>query len=318
MSFPILSVRGLKLYYRSRRGIVRAVDDVDFDLNRGETLAIVGESGCGKSSTARCLIRLLPRNVEKYSGNITIDGIEVMSLRDEEFNNKIRWKKISMVFQGALNALNPVLKVGDQVAEPLILHKKMSKKEALEIARRMIKAVGIPEGFVNRYPFELSGGMRQRVVIAMSLVTDPEIIILDEPTSALDVITQANIMNMLKRLKAEKKFSYILITHDIGLSSELADKVATMYAGQIVELSRASEFYKEPLHPYAKSLMASVPTLREDKELRSLPGEPPSLIDPPKGCRFHPRCPYAKDICREKEPPSIDVNGHMVKCWLYG
>ena len=312
----ILSVSDLKLYYRTSKGVVKAVDNVSFELKRGETLAIVGESGCGKSSLSRAIIRLLPRNVHTYEGKVLLNGMDLMSLSEEDFRRQVRWKKVSMVFQGALNALNPVLKVGFQVAEPLILHYGMDEKEALSKAREMLVKLGLDETFADRYPFELSGGMKQRVVIAMALITNPDLIILDEPTSALDVITQANIMNMLKGLKRERGQTFMFITHDISVASELADKVATMYAGQIVEIAPADTFYENPLHPYTRKLMKSVPTLRGEKTLESIPGAPPNLINPPPGCRFHPRCDRAMDVCRREEPPLFEKD-HLVKCWLY-
>jgi len=318
MEQSLLDVRNLHLYYATRKGVVKAVDDISLSLKRGETVAVVGESGCGKTSTARAIIRLLPRNVHLYRGSIILDGKNIMELDDERFRKDVRWKKISMVFQGAMNSLNPILKAGYQVAEPLMIHENMSKVEALKRAGEALRMVGIHESFIDRYPFELSGGMKQRVVIAMALITRPQIIILDEPTSALDVITQANIMNLLKKLKNELELSYIFITHDIALSSELADKVAVMYAGEIVEMADAETFYVKPAHPYAEKLMASVPTLRTDKQLDFIPGAPPSLIYPPPGCRFHPRCPYAFDKCMKERPTAVDLgSGHYVKCWLY-
>ncbi len=313
----LLKVDDLVMYYRTRKGTVKAVDHVSFEIEKGETLAIVGESGCGKSSLSRAIIRLLPRNVEVYEGKVFLNGTNIMELSEEQFRKEVRWRKISMVFQGALNALNPVLKVGEQVAEPLVIHMGMDKKEALREARKMIKQVGIAEAFVDRYPFELSGGMRQRIVIAMALITDPDLVILDEPTSALDVITQANVMNLLKRLKKERDLTYIFITHDIALASELADKMATMYAGQIIELADSESYFDKPLHPYTQKLLGSVPTLREDKEISSIPGTPPNLLNPPAGCRFRPRCDKAMEIC-EEEPPMFSLDrGHRVKCWLY-
>ena len=317
MADVILDVRDLYLYFSTRRGSVRAVDGVSFSINRGETMALIGESGCGKSSLARALIRLLPRNVEVFKGEIYLDGENIMLYDEKRFREEVRWTRISMVMQAALNALNPVIKVGDQVAEPLIIRKGLNKKEALEEARKALALVGIPGDFVNRYPFELSGGMRQRVVLAMALITRPQVVILDEPTSALDVLTQASIMNLLKEIKAKMGLTYIFITHDVATSSELADKVAVMYAGQIVEVSRAEDFYVEPLHPYSNKLMATVPTLRVDKKLEFIPGAPPSLIDPPKGCRFADRCPYRHEKCAI-EPPLFKVgNDRFVKCWLY-
>ncbi|RLA92385.1 MAG: ABC transporter ATP-binding protein, partial [Deltaproteobacteria bacterium] len=297
MSSEFLEVKDLYMYYRTRMGPLQAVDGVSFTMKQGETLALIGESGCGKSSLAKALIRLLPRNVEVFRGHIYLDGEDLMEMSEDQFRKTVQWQRISMVAQAALNSLNPVIKVGEQVAEPLIVHKGVDKKTALEKAREVFSLVGIPETFVDRYSFELSGGMRQRTIIAMALIMNPEIIILDEPTSALDVLTQANIMNLLKKIRNESNISFILITHDVGLSSELADKVAVMYAGQIVELGDAESFYSSPLHPYSQKLMASVPTLRQDKTPEYIPGAPLSLINPPEGCRFADRCTSRMDIC---------------------
>ena len=318
MTNTILQSRNLKLYYATRKGVVKAVNNVSFDLQKGESLALVGESGCGKSSLAKAIIRLLPRNIATYTGEVLLEGQDIMKLSDTQFRRQIRWKRISMVFQGAMNSLNPVLKIGYQVAEPLLIHEELDKKEAKKRAVEALRIVGIHESFVERYPFELSGGMKQRTVIAMALVTNPDILILDEPTSALDVITQANIMNLLKKLKKEMQLSYIFITHDIGLSSELADKVAVMYAGEIQEVADADTFYAKPAHPYSQKLMASVPTLRTEKKPEFIPGAPPSLVNPPSGCKFHPRCPSAFDRCSKENPPVFDLgSGHLVKCWWY-
>ncbi|MEM2222977.1 MAG: ABC transporter ATP-binding protein, partial [Candidatus Korarchaeota archaeon] len=296
----ILKIKDLRLYYRTLRGTVRAVDSISFHLYKGETLAIVGESGCGKTSTAIAIMRLLPRNIDVYEGEIILDGVNIMQMDDERFRKEISWRKISMVFQGAMNSLNPVIKVGFQVAEPLIIHAKMDKNKALSKARELLELVGLPAFVADRYPHELSGGMKQRVVIAMALALNPNIVILDEPTSALDVITQANIMNLLKKLKKESSLSYILITHDLALSSELADKIAVMYGGKIVEYGTSEQIYSDAKHPYSQKLLASIPTLRTDKKLEFIPGAPPDLISPPPGCRFHPRCPYVMPICKEK------------------
>jgi len=229
----------------------------------------------------------------------------------------VRWVEISMVPQAAMNALNPVIKLRDQVAEPLFLHQPdIEDEEAFRRVREVFDFVGVPEGFIDRYPFELSGGMRQRVVIAMALITDPTLIILDEPTSALDVLTQANIYNVLKRIKWEKGTSFVLITHDVATSSELADDVLVMYAGHMMEHSSAEEFFTEALHPYAKMLMAAVPKLYGEEELQFIPGKPPSLLNPPSGCRFADRCPLAFEKCKV-EPPTFRVGGRLVKCWLY-
>lgn len=313
----LLNVKNLIMYYRTTRGDVKAVDNVSFSLNRGETIAVIGESGCGKSSLAKSIIRLLPRNVSVYKGTILFNGINLMDLDEEEFRKKIRWSKITYVPQAALNSLNPVIKVGEQMIEPLLLNYKMDKREALERASEALRRVGVSESFIDRYPFELSGGMKQRIIIAMALLTNPELIILDEPSSSLDVLTQANIMNILKGIKRDVRLSMIFITHDISLSSELADKVAVMYAGQIIEFNTAEEFYSDPKHPYSQKLMDSVPTLRTDKKLDFIPGSPPSLLNPPKGCRFAERCPFATERC-SKDPPTIYLDEEFyVKCWLY-
>lgn len=311
-----LRIEDLKLYFRTSQGAVQAVDGVDFELNFREAVVILGESGCGKTSLAKAILRLLPRNVEVYSGKVNLYGKELMDMDDEEFRTNVRWVQISLVPQAAMNALNPVLRVGDQVAEPMIVHTGMKKDEALSQASRMFEHVGVPVDFLNRYPFELSGGMRQRVAIAMSLVTAPSLIVLDEPTSALDLLTQANIFNVLKRIKEEMEVSFILITHDIATSSELADRVAVMYAGQIVEVSDAKQFFTEPLHPYSKMLMASVPRLRGEKEPEFIVGQPPTLIGPPRSCRFAERCPSRFDRC-EEDPPIVGRNRIQIKCWLY-
>ncbi len=313
---PLLRIEDLVLYFRTQKGVVQAVDGVDLTVQRSEAMVILGESGCGKTSLAKAMLRLLPRNVQTYSGHVFINGTDTMQLSDEEFRRDIRWVKMSMVPQAAMNSLNPVLRVGDQVAEPIMTHYGTSQQEAMKQVNRLLDHVGVPLDFAKRYAFELSGGMRQRVAIATALVTQPELILLDEPTSALDVLTQANIMNVLKQIKSEVEASYILITHDIATSSELADRVAVMYAGQIVEVNDAAHFYSAPLHPYSQRLMASVPRLRSDRELEFIVGQPPSLLDPPTGCRFAERCPSRFEPC-DREPPTVSENGGQVKCWLY-
>jgi peptide/nickel transport system ATP-binding protein len=313
----LLRVEDLRLSFSTTKGVVRAVDGVSFELGHNHALVVLGESGCGKSSLARALLRLLPRNVHAYSGRIFVDDLDIMGLDDERFRREVRWRSLSLVPQAAMNALNPVVRVGDQVAEPLMIHDDLDKESAWQRAQEMLQRVGLPGDFLRRYPFELSGGMRQRTALAMALVTKPRLVVLDEPTSALDVLTQANIMNVLKEIRRELRTSFILITHDVATSSELADRVAVMYAGQIVELSDAARFFREPLHPYSRKLMASVPRLREDKKLEFIPGEPPSLVNPPRGCRFAPRCPARFERCNE-EPPLIQTrDGRQAKCWLY-
>lgn len=312
----LLRVEDLVLHFRTTVGTVQAVDRINFDLDYNRAVVILGESGCGKSSLAKAILRLLPRNVGAYSGKVYLGGSDVMALSDEEFRQNVRWVGISMVPQAAMNSLNPVIRVGDQVAEPAMIHMGVKKDEAIKLARQMFEHVGVPDDFLVRYPFELSGGMRQRAAIAMALVTAPNLIILDEPTSALDLLTQANIFNVLKRIKKELGTSFILITHDIATSSELADEVAVMYAGQIVETGEAKDFFPAPLHPYAQMLMASVPRLRADQDPDFITGQPPSLINLPPSCRFAPRCPKRHDKC-EQDPPIIEKDGRKVKCWLY-
>jgi peptide/nickel transport system ATP-binding protein len=313
----LLRVEDLRLYFGATKGVVRAVDGIDLELDDNHAMVVLGESGCGKSSLARALLRLLPRNVHAYDGRIFVNDLDIMSLDDERFRREVRWRSLSLVPQAAMNALNPVVRVGDQVAEPLTVHHGLDKESAWQRAHEMLQRVGLPGDFLRRYPFELSGGMRQRAALAMALVTKPQLVVLDEPTSALDVLTQANIMNVLKEIRRELRTSFILITHDVATSSELADQVAVMYAGQIAELSDAARFFREPLHPYSRKLMASVPRLREDKKLEFIPGEPPSLINPPQGCRFAPRCPARFERCNEEPPLIQTADGRQVKCWLY-
>lgn len=312
----LLRIEDLKLHFRTMHGTVHAVDGVNFKLGFREAVVVLGESGCGKSSLAKAVLRLLPRNVQTYSGRVFLDGADVMRLAEDEFRQNVRWVRMSLVPQAAMTSLNPVLKVGDQVAEPMMAHYSVSKKDALVQARKMFQHVGVPADFLERYAFELSGGMRQRVAIAMSLVTSPALILLDEPTSALDVLTQANIMNVLKRVKQQMETSFILITHDIATSSELADRVAVMYAGQIVEVGDAPRFFAEPLHPYSRKLMASVPRLRSTQAPEFIAGRPPSLFDLPSGCRFAPRCPHRFAKC-DQDPPVVEQAGRQVKCWLH-
>ncbi|MBE0634811.1 ABC transporter ATP-binding protein [Candidatus Bipolaricaulota bacterium] len=317
MAEKLLEVRNLHLYFRTTKGTVQAVDNVDLDMNRDEAVAVIGESGCGKTSFIRALLRLLPRNVDRYTGEVTLLGTDIMKLSDERFRTQVRWQQMSMVAQAAMNALNPVLKVGDQVCEPLIVHKGIPKKQALAQAAEVFRMVGVPADFLDRYSFELSGGMRQRAIIAMALITKPDLVILDEPTSALDMLTQANIMNVLKSIKRDLQQSFIFITHDVSTTSELVDRGVVMYAGHIVEASTAEQFFLNPFHPYSQKLMASVPTLKVKKELEFIPGQPPTLINPPEGCRFAVRCEKRFEMCSQ-EPPLFSLEGgRHVKCWLY-
>ena len=317
MSKVLLDVKNLKLYFRTRLGPVQAVDDVSFQLREGRTLAVVGESGCGKTSLAKAILRLLPRNIHTYSGSIVFDGVDIMKFDDERFRQEIRWTKIAMVPQASMNSLNPVLRIEDQLAEPLLIHEKLTRQQAAARVAEVFKIVGLPTDFLSRYPFELSGGMRQRATIAMALASNPKLVVLDEPSSALDLLTQANLMNVLKKIKQETNTTFILITHDIGTASELADEVAVMYAGEMIEYASAEYFYTVAHHPYSQKLMASVPTLREDKELGFIPGQPPSLIKPPTGCRFAARCERRFEKCSEHPNITHMGDGSTVQCWLH-
>jgi oligopeptide/dipeptide ABC transporter, ATP-binding protein, C-terminal domain len=317
MGVPLLEVRNLSVNYTTMRGVVKALDRVSFDLDENETIAVVGETGSGKSTIAKAIVRVLEENARITGGEVIFEGVDVLKLSEEEFRRNYRWVKVAMVPQGSMNSLNPVLRVVDQMIEPLVL-RGVPKVDAIKIAGEALESVGLPKDTLNRYPHQLSGGMKQRVIIAMAIQARPKLVILDEPTSALDVMTQANIMNLLKRLKREFKLSYIFITHDLALASELADKVLVLYAGRVAELVQRTSYTRIPKHPYTQGLMTSVPTLREDKKLSFIPGEVPSLINPPSGCRFHPRCPYVMDICRREDPPMIDLkDGRKVACWLY-
>jgi len=315
----ILEVSNLSTSYMTFRGVVKAVEKVNLKLEKEEILGIAGESGCGKSTLAWSLMGLVPPPGKIVEGSVIIDGIDILKLPEEERRKKILWEKISMVFQGAINSLNPVYTIGYQLAEPLIYHRNYTKKEALERVRELLKMVGLNPELEKRYPHELSGGMKQRAVIAMALALEPTVVIADEPTTALDVVIQSQILNLMKKLKQEKKLSFILITHDMSVIAEMADKVAIMYAGRIVEYGPSDIIFNRPYHPYTRLLIKSIPRLRGPIEkLNYIPGEPPNLISAPPGCRFNPRCPEAVDVCREKEPDLIEVeNGHFVRCWLY-
>jgi peptide/nickel transport system ATP-binding protein len=312
-----LRVENLKVYYFTTRGVVKAVDGVSFVVDEGDVLGVAGESGSGKSTLGYAILGLVPPPGRIVGGRVILDDIELTALSEDELR-KIRWSKVSMVFQGALNILNPVMRIGDQMAEILIHHKGVSREEALKVVREHLRMVGLPLDVVKRYPHELSGGMKQRVVIAMALLLKPRLVIADEPTTALDVVIQAQIMNLLKQLKEEEKLSMIFITHDLSLIAEIANKIAIMYAGKIVELGSSEDVYAKPLHPYTQSLLNSIPSIKQRKRLSWIPGAPPDLRDPPPGCRFHPRCPFAMDVCRREEPPFIEIEkGHYTSCWLY-
>ncbi|ASJ11515.1 MULTISPECIES: ABC transporter ATP-binding protein [Thermococcus] len=318
MARNVLEVKDLKMYYFTSKGVVKAVDNISFNLRKGEVLGLAGESGCGKSSLGFTLMGMPTPPGKIVSGSVKIDGREIVGLPEDVLRKEIRWQKISMIFQGAMNALNPVYTVGYQMTEPLILHKGMSKDEALDRAQKYLELVGLDPEIVYRYPHELSGGMKQRVIIATALLLEPDVVIADEPTTALDVVVQAQIINLMKKLKKELGLSMIFITHDLSILAEISDRVAIMYAGKIVEIGDSEKVYYEPAHPYTQKLLSAIPRLHEDVEkLEFIPGQPPNLINPPKGCRFHPRCPYAMQVCKEQEPELKEVDkDHYAACWL--
>ncbi|MEM4463313.1 MAG: ABC transporter ATP-binding protein [Fervidicoccaceae archaeon] len=315
----VLEVNNLSTSYLTFRGTVKAVEKANLKLEKEEILGIAGESGCGKSTLAWSIMGLVPPPGKIVEGSVKIEGIDVLSLSEAERRRKILWEKISMVFQGAINSLNPVYTVGYQLAEPFIYHRNYSKKEAMEKVTDLLKMVGLNPEIAKRYPHELSGGMKQRAVIAMALALEPTVVIADEPTTALDVVIQSQILNLMKKLKQEKKLSFILITHDMSVIAEMADKVAIMYAGRIVEYGPSDIVFNRPYHPYTMALIRSIPRLRGPIEkLHYIPGEPPNLINVPPGCKFNPRCQYVMDICRKEEPDYIEVEkNHFVRCWLY-
>ena len=315
---PFLTAIDLHLYYGTARGPVRAVDGISFAIGSpGEAVGIVGESGSGKTSLAAALLRLLPKNVARYDGKITLDGQDLTALSEEDYRRTIRWRTISMVAQGSQSSLNPVLKVGFQVVERL-LQEKVSKPEAYSRAAETLELVGLPESILQRYPHELSGGMKQRVAIAMALVMRPRLVILDEPTSALDVSVQAQVMNLLKDLKRTQKLAMLFITHDIALASDLCDRLVVAYAGQHVEAGSAEDILLRPQHPYTQKLIASIPSLKNMQTPETLPGGPPDLTAPPSGCRFHPRCPKRFELCNKEAPAAIETTpDHAIRCLLY-
>jgi oligopeptide/dipeptide ABC transporter ATP-binding protein len=313
----LLDVADLRMRYRAPRGAVRAVDGVSFSIEAGEVLGIIGESGSGKTSLALTIMRLLPPNAVGFEGTVRVDGVDLATLSDDEFRRRVRWREIAMVFQGAMNALNPVLRVGRQITEPLVLHGTPAD-EARRRAERLLERVGLGAEAARRYPHELSGGMRQRVVIAMALALDPRLVILDEPTSALDASIQAQIMNLLKTLKWELGLSMLFITHDVALASDLADRLAVVHGGEVREEGSAEAVLTNPLDPYTQGLLASIPRLRGPDRPRFLTGAPPDLADPPPGCRFQPRCPQAFAPCASRHPPLLEVRaGQRARCWLY-
>ena len=316
----LLEVKNLKTYIRTGNGIVKAVDGVDFSLREGETLGIVGESGCGKSITSLSVMGLLPQPMAYIEqGSILFNGRDLARLSEKEMR-KLRGNEISMIFQEPMTSLNPVFTIGQQLSEPLRQHTNLSKKERRLKIIEMLRSVGIPraEQIIDEYPHQLSGGMRQRVMICLAMLCQPRLLIADEPTTALDVTIQAQILQLMKEIKARNNMAMMLITHDLGVVAEMCDRVVVMYAGQIVESSDVRTLFYYPQHPYTKGLLASLPRANERKgELRSNPGSVPRPDELPRGCSFAPRCQEAIDKCREERPPLFTSAHHSCRCWLF-
>ncbi|HEU4327078.1 MAG TPA: ABC transporter ATP-binding protein [Roseiflexaceae bacterium] len=316
---PLLQVRDLKTFFYTRDGVVQAVDGISLSLRRGETLAVVGESGSGKSVTSLSILRLIAPPGRIVEGEISFDGTDILALNEDEMR-ALRGNRIAMIFQQPTTCLNPVFRVGDQIIEALQIHMGMSGEEAKRRCLELLGMVGLPDPARRfaQYPHELSGGQCQRVMIAMALACNPELLIADEPTTALDVTIQAQILDLMRELREKIDTAIILITHDMGVVAEMADNVAVMYAGQVVEYASVSNIFQSPKHPYAQGLLASMPMLGEERdELTVIPGTVPSLINPPQGCRFANRCPYRFERCDEM-PPLIPLSGgRQARCWLH-
>ncbi len=323
MAEHLLEVDNLKMHFFTRDGVVKAVDGVSYVLDKGETLGVVGESGSGKSVHALTMMQLVPMPPGKIvGGDVRFKGQSLVSMKDEEIR-RIRGNEIAMIFQDPMTSLNPVYRIGKQIAEPLVIHKGLSRKEAEERAVELLRLVGIPhpENRVRDYPYQFSGGMRQRAMIAMALACDPDILIADEPTTALDVTIQAQIIELMQEIQKRTGNAIIMITHDLGVVADVADRILVMYAGRPVEFGTTDEVFYRPLHPYTWGLMDSIPThgMTEKSELCPIKGQPPSLIDVPPGCAFSPRCPYAQERCFTEEPELRAVDGgHKAACHFAG
>lgn len=318
-SQPLLEVNHLKTTFATEEGPVTAVDDVTFGVNKGETIGVVGESGCGKSVTSESIMRLLDEKTTKYEGEVLFEGKNLLQLSKADMRD-IRGNKISMVFQDPMTSLNPVQTIGDQIAEVIVIHQKVSKGEAFKKAEEMLRLTGIPapEKRINEYPHEISGGMRQRVLIAMALACRPKVLIADEPTTALDVTIQAQILDLIDELKSELEMGVIMITHDLGVVAEVCQRVVVMYLGQVIEEGEVGTLFSRPLHPYTRGLLKSIPQLDGDRteKLHVIEGVVPPLTAVPTGCRFAPRCAFADDHCTSQAPVLEEIgNGQKVRCW---
>ncbi|MGF9910639.1 ABC transporter ATP-binding protein [Brevibacillus porteri] len=315
----VLVVENLHTHFFTANGVVEAVEDVSFHLEKGEMLGLIGESGCGKSTVIQSILRLLEYPGKVMSGKAMLDGVDLLQAPAEQIE-KLRWKSISVIPQSAMNALNPVFTVGDQIVEAILLHEKMTMEEAIRRTEQLLEMVGIPKQRRKAYPHEFSGGMKQRVAIAMALACNPQVVISDESTTGLDVLTQAQVIAILKDLQRSMDLSIILISHDLPMVTAICERIAIMYAGKIVECGTTKQLITNPRHPYSQGLLAATPDINNpEKECRSIPGTVPLLINPPKGCRFHTRCQHAQDKCKVESPPVREVHeGHFVSCFVGG
>src|SRR5437660_2771389 len=316
---PILQLEDLTTNYRTVRGWVRAAENVSLELEKGKALGLVGESGSGKTTVDLSILKILPAGGRIRGGKILFDGRDIVPLNDKQMRD-IRWKVISIVFQGSMNALNPVFKVGSQIVEAIRLHKDISKSDAYTRAEALLEVVGVEPSRITNYPHEFSGGMRQRALIAMALAANPQLLIADEPGTALDVIVQAQVLQLMRALKEKLGLSMMMISHDLSIVAEVCEKVAILYAGHVVEYGDIGEIFKEPLHPYTQGMLGAFPSIKgERKKLVSIPGQPPDLLKPPPGCPFYPRCPFAMEVCKTKFPEMKKMGSgeHYVSCYLY-
>ncbi len=311
----LLEVKGLRTYFKTQEGTLKAVDGVDFTVDKGQAMGLAGESGCGKTTAALSIMKLLPANGYIAGGSINFMGQDMAKVTGEKLRS-IRWRDISIVFQGAMNALNPVKRVGDQIMEPILLHEDVDEEVAMKRVKELFELVGINPNRVREYPHEFSGGMRQRVMIAMALACKPRLVIADEPTTALDVMIQAQILQLMKNLQKDLDLAMIIISHDLSVLAETCEKLSIMYAGKVVERAVSVEIFRDPQHPYTKGLIGAFPNIKGDKIMpASIAGNPPNLINAPKGCRFAERCYMAQEICKDKEPPLIEVlPDHYAAC----
>ena len=312
----ILEIKNLKVYYMTKEGPAKAVDSINFSVEKNKTVGLIGESGCGKTTTARAIMKFVKEPGKIAGGEILFKDKDILKKTDSQLRN-LRGNELTIVRQEAQNALNPVMTIGDQIAEVIIEHENVDKKTAWERAERQLDLVGISHKRARSYPHELSGGMRQRGMIAIATACSPDFMIMDEPITGLDVIVQRQLLTLINDLREKLNLTALFIAHDLSVVSETCDEVVVMYAGKVMEKADVVSLYKNPLHPYTQALISSYPSIRgEKRDLKSIPGSPPRLVDPPKGCRFHPRCPYAKDICREEAPETRVVNGHSVACHI--